>query len=193
MTRKPCIKKGEHRICPVERAGSLDSRIRRWVQNPRKILGPYIEEGMAVLDLGCGPGFFSIDIAHMVGKSGHVIAADLQDGMLQKLKNKIRGTELEKRIIFHKCGEHKIGLSKHVDFVVAFYMVHEIPNQEDFFNEIKSILNPNGKVLIVEPSFHVSKAEFEKTIKKALDAGFASAEKPKIFFSKAVILKKSLS
>ncbi|MCP4372916.1 MAG: SAM-dependent methyltransferase, partial [Deltaproteobacteria bacterium] len=56
-----------NRICPVERAGSLDSRIRRWLQNPQKILKPYIKEGMTVLDVGCGPGFFSIDMAQMVG------------------------------------------------------------------------------------------------------------------------------
>lgn len=58
------------RVCPVERAGHLDNRIRRWLQNPQKILRPYIEEGMTVIDVGCGPGFFSIEMAQMVGKSG---------------------------------------------------------------------------------------------------------------------------
>ncbi len=48
----------KNRVCPVERAGNLDNRFRRWIQNPRKILGPYMREGMTVLDLGCGPGFF---------------------------------------------------------------------------------------------------------------------------------------
>ena len=68
------------RVCSVEISGSLDNRIRKWLQNPQKILRPYIEEGMTVLDVGCGPGFFSIDIAQMVGKSGRVIASDLQEG-----------------------------------------------------------------------------------------------------------------
>jgi 2-polyprenyl-3-methyl-5-hydroxy-6-metoxy-1,4-benzoquinol methylase len=54
------------RVCPVERAASLDNRIRRWLQNPQKILRPYIEKGMTVLDIGCGPGFFSIDMAQLV-------------------------------------------------------------------------------------------------------------------------------
>jgi ubiquinone/menaquinone biosynthesis C-methylase UbiE len=124
-----------NRVCPVERAGSLDNRIRRWLQDPQKILRPYIEEGMTVLDLGCGPGFFSIDIAQMVGKSGRVIASDLQEGMLQKLRDKIQETELEERIILHKCEENKIGLSEDVDLILAFYMVHEIPTQEEFFNQ----------------------------------------------------------
>jgi ubiquinone/menaquinone biosynthesis C-methylase UbiE len=145
---------------------------------------------MTVLDLGCGPGFFSNEIAQMVGKSGRVIASDLQEGMLRKLRDKIQGTELEERITLHKCEENKIGLSEDVDFILAFYMVHEIPNQGEFFNEIKSILKPNGQVFIVEPPFHVSKTAFEETIRKARDAGFTLVERPKVLFSKTVILKK---
>jgi ubiquinone/menaquinone biosynthesis C-methylase UbiE len=73
----------KNRVCPVSLAGGLDNKIRRWLQNPRKILAPYIQEGMTVLDIGCGPGFFSIEMAQLVGKSGKVFAADLQEGMLQ--------------------------------------------------------------------------------------------------------------
>ena len=77
------------RVCPVALSGSLDNGIRRYLQNPQKILRPYINEGMTVLDVGCGPGFFSIEMARMVGKSGRVIAADMQEGMLQIIKVKI--------------------------------------------------------------------------------------------------------
>jgi ubiquinone/menaquinone biosynthesis C-methylase UbiE len=178
------------RVCPVERAGSLDNTIRRWLQNPQKILRPYIKEGMTVLDVGCGPGFFSIDMAKMVGNSGRVIASDLQEGMLQKVKAKIKGTELEERITLHKCEENKIGLSEHVDFVLLFYMVHEVPNKEEFFNEIGTILRPNGQVLIVEPPFHVSKSAFRETVRKARNVGFADVAGPDVLFSKTVILKK---
>ena len=178
------------RICPVERAGSLDNRVRRWLQNPRRIVGPYIEEGMVVLDLGCGPGFFSIEMAEMVGESGRVIASDLQEGMLEKLREKIRGTEFEGRIIVHKCGETRIGVSEDVDFVLAFYVVHEVPNQEAFLNEIGSILKPNGRIFIVEPPFRVSKSAFEETIGKAEKAGFTLVERPRAFLSKAAVLKK---
>ena len=178
-----------NRVCPVGRAGILDNRIRRWLQNPRKILQPYIEEGMTVLDVGCGPGFFSIDIAQMVGKAGRVIASDLQEGMLQKLRDKIEGTELERRIALHKCEENKIGVSENVDFALSFYVVHGVPNQKEFFMEIGSILKPNGKVLIVEPPFRVSKTGFEETIRKARDAGLMVVERPKVFFSRTAILK----
>ena len=96
-----------NRVCPVELANSLDSKIRRWLQDPYKILSPYVKEGMKVLDVGCGPGFFSIEIAKMVGESGKVFSVDLQEGMLLKLKDKIHGTPLEERISLIKCEQDK--------------------------------------------------------------------------------------
>jgi ubiquinone/menaquinone biosynthesis C-methylase UbiE len=180
-----------NQVYPVERAGPLDSRIRRWIQNPKKILGPYVRESMTVLDVGCGPGFFTIDMAMMVGKSGRVIASDLQEGMLEKIGDKINGRELENRIVLHKCEENRIGVSEKVDFALLFYMAHEVPDVGAFFDEIKTILKPNGRVLMVEPPFHVSKAEFANTIQQAEKAGLAVVDKPKLFLSKAVVLENS--
>jgi len=180
----------KYRVCPVEIAGGLDSKIRRWLQNPRKILRPYIKEGMTVLDVGCGPGFFSIDMAYMVGKTGRVIAADLQEGMLQKVRDKIKGTEIEERVTLHRCEENKIGVTDYVDFVLLFYVVHEIQNKSILFNEIAAIINSNGLILIVEPPFHVSKLAFKETIQKARDAGFSDTDGPSMLFHKTAILTK---
>jgi ubiquinone/menaquinone biosynthesis C-methylase UbiE len=178
------------RVCPVEGAGHLDSAWRRWLQNPRKIVGPYVKQGMTVLDVGCGPGFFSMEMARLVGTSGRVIAADLQEGMLQKLREKIQGTELEPWILLHRCGRQRIGWTEPVDFVLAFYMMHELPDQDAFFQEIASLLKPGGQMLIVEPPFHVSKTAFTKTVEKARNAGLSPVATPRVFLSKAVLLKK---
>ena len=183
----------KNRVCPVEIAGSLDNRIRRWFQDPRKILRPHIAEGMTVLDLGCGPGFFSVEMAQMVGRSGRVIAADLQEGMLLKLRDKIRGTGLAERITLHKCEKNRIGLSEDVDLIFAFYMVHEVPDQGGLFQEMESILKRNGQVFIVEPPFHVSKTAFEETIGRAGAAGLRPVGRPKVFFSRTVMLGKNPS
>ncbi len=185
------VSKHIKRICPVEGAGGLDNSIRKWLQSPQKILRPYITEGMTALDIGCGPGFFSLEMARMVGKSGRVIAADMQEGMLQIVKEKIKGTKLQERIVLHKCGENNIGVSERVDFVLLFYMVHEVPNKEHFFNEIGTILKPHGQILIVEPPFHVSKSAFEETIRIAGEAELIVIGRPKMFFSRAVLLKKA--
>lgn len=181
-----------NRVCPVELANSLDNKIRRWLQNPQKILAPFVQEGMTVLDIGCGPGFFSVEMAKMVGKSGRVISADLQDGMLQKLSNKIKGTEFEARITPVKCDKDKINVSDKVDLILAFFMVHEVPNKDSFFKELKNLLNEHGQFLLIEPKlFHVSKEEFQTTITLAESVGFKIHQGPKLPFSWSAILKNA--
>jgi ubiquinone/menaquinone biosynthesis C-methylase UbiE len=184
-------KEKNKRICPVELAGSLDNSLRRLFQNPQKILKPYIIKGMTVLDLGCGPGFFSIEIAKMLTGSGKVIAADLQEGMLEKVNKKIKGTELEQIVEIHSCQEDKIGVTEKVDFVLAFWMIHEVPDQDRLFEELKSILKPEGKIYIIEPKFHVSEKSFEEMITRIRNIGFEITERPKVFFSRTVLLMKS--
>ena len=143
-------------VCPAEFSGSLDNPLRRLFHNPGKILGPFINKGMTVLDLGCGPGYFTGEIARLVGEEGSVIAADLQEKMLVKMAAKVKGKGVEKRVEMHLCSEDKIGIVKKVDFVLAFWMVHEVPDQLRMFEELRNILNPGGRVLVIEPKFHVT-------------------------------------
>ena len=178
-------------IFPVEKAGSLDSRIRGWFFNPKKILGPYVKEGTTALDIGCGPGFFTVPLAQMAGTTGHVVAADLQEEMLRKVHMKIKGTCLEKRVTLHKCEEDGIHFSEMVDFILLFYVVHEVSAKEALFRELQSVLKVNGRMLVAEPPFRVSKKEFEKTIRKAGDAGFVVVERPGIFPNYVAVLKRN--
>ena len=178
----------ENRVCPAEKAGEFDNRLRKLVQNPKRILGPYIQEGMTVLDLGCGPGFFTIEIARLLNNTGKVIAADLQDEMLYILQKKINGSSLLSVIELHKCQNESIGVKENIDFILAFYVVHEIPDHTRLFKELKSILKPYGKILIVEPSTHVSKTDFSSMIKIAETEGFKAVNAKKMFLSRAVIL-----
>lgn len=185
------VDKNENSVCPVEKAGSLDNGFRRFLQNPKRILKPYIKEGMTVLDLGCGPGFFSLEIAELLSNSGTVIAADLQQGMLDKVKQKIRGMDVESRIQLHKCSVENIDLNTKVDFVLAFYMIHEVPDKEHLFRELKFILNPGGRIFIIEPIFHVSKKSFTAMIDQLKTIGLEVERNPKIFFSRTVMLKNA--
>lgn len=178
----------KHRICPVEKAGILDFAIRRLLQNPNKILRPYIKEGMTVLDLGCGPGFFTVEMAKLAGSSGKVTAADLQPGMLEKLQAKIQDTSLAKRIRFHQCLPDRIGLSGKFDFILIFYMLHEVPDQGAFLPEIKELSAAGGKILLAEPKWHVTHDEFMAAIAAMEQAGFAVLGQPKIRFSRAMVI-----
>lgn len=180
----------KNRICPVEHAGVLDLNLRKLIQNPKKILKPYINNGMTVLDLGCGPGFFTLEISKIIGTSGKVIAADLQEGMLEKIRKKIENSSIYNNIKLHKCQKNKIGILEKVDFILVFYMLHEIPDQSAFLKELKILLKPEGKILIVEPKFHVSKNDFNDSMMIIKDDGFSIIKKPKILFSRSVVIRK---
>ncbi len=178
----------QDRVCPVALAGTLDSRIRRWLQNPRRLVEPYVREGMTALDFGCGPGFFTLELARLVGASGRVIAADLQPGMLERIRVRTQGTELEPRITLHQCEPTRIGLSTPVDFALAFYVLHELPDPAAFLSELRQVLSARGQLLIVEPPFHVSKTGFESTLRIAQQAGFSLIARPRVRFNKAALL-----
>jgi ubiquinone/menaquinone biosynthesis C-methylase UbiE len=173
---------------PVEKAGALESPFRYRFQSPKKILAPYIRSGMIVLDLGCGPGFFTTAIAELLNNSGKVIAADVQTGMLERLRQKIHGTNFEHIIHIHRNDESHLELKTKIDFVLAFYSFHEVTNLDQLISEIKSALQPDAKVLIAEQKFHVSKRSFDDIIMKMTNHGFETIEKPKIFFSRTAVM-----
>jgi ubiquinone/menaquinone biosynthesis C-methylase UbiE len=177
------------RVCPSKHAWFLDNWIRRLIHNPDKIVGQYIEKGQTVLDLGSGPGMFSLTMARMVGEGGKVISVDIQEEMLQILRRKSEDAGLQSRIHLHKSRPEGIGIEEKVDFALAFYMVHEVSDKEKFLREVASLIKPGGRFLIVEPKFHVSGPSFEETVEVATVSGLKLISRPKVFFSRSALLQ----
>jgi ubiquinone/menaquinone biosynthesis C-methylase UbiE len=175
-------------VCPWWLCFTFDNLLRRLIQNPEKIIEPYAHSGDTVLDVGPGMGYFSIPLAKMVGERGRVFAADVQQEMLNALQKRAKRARVEKRITLHLCNKDSLGLDTKFDFAFAFWMVHEVPEQEPFFKEIRSLLKPNGKLLISEPTIHVTRAMYEESVKKAIRAGFVLKSNPSIFLSRSALL-----
>ena len=172
-------------ICPTWLAFSLDNKLRRFLHNPEKFLTKYINKNQTAIDLGCGPGFFTIPMARLVGEKGRVIAVDLQPEMLQYIIKKAEKNNLSACVVTHQCPENSISLNEKADFVLSFYMVHEVPDVERFINEIPSLLKPHGRFLVVEPKMHTSKSHFKLISETAIAAGLKPVKEVKIAFSRA--------
>jgi ubiquinone/menaquinone biosynthesis C-methylase UbiE len=177
-------------VCPWWCCFTFDNFLRRWLQNPTRVVRPYLKTGDKVLDVGPGMGYFSIPLAKLVGDSGRVIAADLQPQMLNAIQRRAIKAGVEKRIQLHRCRPDQIGVSEKVDFALAFWMVHEVPDKARFLAEIASIVKPGGLFLLCEPKVHVTGQAFAATLQTALKFGFKVVAKPPIFISQAVLLKK---
>jgi ubiquinone/menaquinone biosynthesis C-methylase UbiE len=166
-------------VCPHTISFFLDNWLRKLIQNPKRIVGPYIKVGDTVMDVGCGPGFFCIEMARLAGPQGTTIAVDLQEKMLGHVKRKAAKNGMTGRMEFHQCEADRIGLNIKADFILAYYMVHETPSIASFFKEIAGMLKKGGQVLVVEPRFHVNKAMFAETLEEGERAGLETVDFPK--------------
>lgn len=183
--------KKKHRVCPVEESGMLDHPLRRLYENPGRLLRPFVGKGMEVLDFGCGPGYFTLEMARRVGPAGHVTAVDLQQGMLDKARAKLVQAGLADGVRFHLCRAEAIGLAGSFDFILVFHVLHEVPDQEGFLRELRSLLKPGGRILLAEPGFHVSRREFQVSIGSMRQAGLEVEPGPRICFSRVVVLRRA--
>ncbi len=178
-------------VCPWWLAYAFDHRLRRLFQRREKMFGPYLSPGMAAADIGCGLGFSALGLAELVGPEGKVLAVDVQEKMLKGLMRRAAGLGLEDRIRPHLARPHRLDLPLKLDFAVAFWMIHEVADKPRLLAELEAALKPGGRLMIVEPRLHVSKKAFEATVRAAEATGLALQERPWVFFSQAVVLKKA--
>lgn len=178
-----------HGTCPWWVCFTFDNPIRRRLQNPEKVLQGMVKEGQTIYDIGCGMGYFSLTLARMVGKEGTVVCVDLQKQMLAAARRRAEQAGLADRIRFKQCSEQSLELDTMADFALAFWMVHEVPDQQRLLGEIIKALKPGGALLLVEPKIHVTRQDFDATVSTALSVGFQTAGTPKVPMSMAVLLE----
>ena len=184
-----------HHVCPWWLGYLLASRVRRLWQDPAPILGPFVREGMIVLEPGPGMGFFTLELARLVGSKGRVYAVDVQRRMLAGLARRAGKAGLEGRIECRLATSESMGLDDlagRVDFVLAFAMVHEVPDAASLFRQLHVLLKPGGRVLVSEPRGHVSDAKFARMLDIAREAGFRAtdADAPTIRRSLTTVLER---
>ena len=171
------------RVCPPWMGYILLNPFRKLVENPTKILGPFVDEGMVVLEPGCAMGFFTLPLARMVGPQGKVVAVDMEPRMLSTLERRARRAKLMERLEIRRCQADGLGiddLTERVDFCIVMHVVHEVPDPATFFSEIRTSLRPGARLLVIEPKGHVSAKDFGKSVAVAEEVGLRQIESPRI-------------
>lgn len=181
-----------HRVCPWWLGYWLASPLRRWRQDPGAILSPCVREGAVVLEPGPGMGFFTLELARLVGASGRVVAVELQPKMIEGLKRRARKAGYLERIDARLASQETMntaGLGKIFDFTLAFAVVHEFPDSLRFFREVAAVSKQNATLLLAEPKGHVKEGHFASELEAANQAGFKLDSRPAIRGSQAALLR----
>ncbi len=178
-----------NRVCPWWLCFTFDNPIRKLFHDPIKILSPYIQEGFTVVDIGPGMGYFTIPMCRLVGEPGRVIAVDIQQQMLERLNRRALKAGVAAQLSTLLSTAEGFRTDEKADFVLTFWMVHEVPHKEKLFQDIHSLLRPGGQYLLVEPKIHVTEKAFARTIEAAKKAGLREKERPKVALSRAALFQ----
>ena len=180
----------DHHVCPWWFAYTFDNPLRKLFHNPKTMLGDYARGGMTVMDIGCGMGHFTLGMAELVGKEGRVIALDLQQKMLDITLKRASKKGIIDRIVPVLAEPDTINYTDPVDFILAFWMVHETPDPQTFFKQTAAILKPSAKLFYAEPAFHVSEKRYREILAAAEKSGLTVCSALSVRFSRAALLEK---
>ncbi len=139
-----------HKFNP-ENAHKLEDPSRLELFEPEKTFREFgIREGLTVLDLGTGTGFFLPYLSKLVGEKGKVYGVDIQEEMLKLAEKKVKEHKLE-NVELIKSKENRIPLpDSSVDFTLMVFTFHELEDPKEFAKELKRVSKPFGLLGIIE-------------------------------------------
>ncbi len=176
-------------VCPWWLMYFADHRLRRWFQPTGPVIDSVVAAGNSCLDVGCGMGYFTIPLARLVGPTGHVTAVDLQRKMLDGAARRANREGLADRIDMRLVTDPGWAAPGRYDFILAMWMLHEVPDQREFLATLRTTLKPGGRFLLVEPRLHVGERQWQDSLEIAQAAGFRTQTSPQVRYSRAAILQ----
>lgn len=187
MSRERKIHSMHTKVCPSWFYFSLNNFFRKLAHDPDQLFCRYMKEGQTAIDLGCGPGFFTLGLAKLAGKDGRVFAVDIQQKAIEIVTEKTKDTVYEKTVLPVLGDGSCIPVKDRADFILSFWMLHEVPDKKSFLEEIVSLMKAGSLYLLVEPKMHVSEKVFSDEVNIALSCGMEMIEAPRIALSRAVL------
>lgn len=129
----------------------LLSEAREAALEPAKLLRKLgLRAGDTMADIGCGPGFFALPAARIVGQNGIVLAGDIQGEMLTAVRSRAHEAGLRNvRVV--KTSETEIPLpAEAFDFVLLAFVLNELEHRATFLHRAARMLKPTGRVVVLE-------------------------------------------
>ena len=124
----------------------------RWASTPpfKTLRRMGLSKGMDVLDVGCGPGFWALPAAKIVGRDARVLACDISPKMLAAAKQRAAAEGIT-NIVFRKAKTYGVPFKpERVDFCLMNYVLHEVDDPKRLLTEVVKVLRPGGFLAVYE-------------------------------------------
>jgi ubiquinone/menaquinone biosynthesis C-methylase UbiE len=154
----------------------LNNPIRRKFLSPTRVIDCFgIREGMKILEVGPGSGFFTFELAKYAGSSGHVYAVDIEPKMITLLEKRIKREKIE-NISAKAASAYEIPLPNNsVDLVFMGGVLGEIPDKQKALREMQRVLKEEGVLAIMECLIDPDYPRRKTVTRWFKDAGFELA------------------
>lgn len=130
----------------------LEHPWRLWYRKPGETVDQMgIRPQMTVLELGCGTGLFTVEIAQRLGEGGQLHVIELQDAYLRQAQQRIKTTGVQARVTFHHSGAYALPIDTNsIDVAVVIATLGQIPARVAALNELRRVLKPGATLVISE-------------------------------------------
>jgi len=109
-----------------------------------------VKPGQTVCDMGCGNGFYTLQLARLVGPKGLVYAVDIQPEMLQMLaRNAAEAGLTNIRPVLGTPIDPRLPKAS-IDMMLCVDVYHEFSHPEAMLSTILKSLAPEGRLVLVE-------------------------------------------
>jgi len=162
---------GQSAPCPASLDWLVDNPLRRRYMRP--ILNRVgIQPGERILELGPGPGIFTVEAAQRVGPAGRLIAVDIQPEMIAQVEDRVQEAGLT-NVETHVADAYHLPLDDaSVDRAFLVTVLPEVPDQARALAELRRILKPGGLLSITEEFFDPDYPFAFETVRRVEAAGF---------------------
>jgi ubiquinone/menaquinone biosynthesis C-methylase UbiE len=109
-----------------------------------------IKAGATVADIGAGEGYYTVRLAARVGKTGRVLAEDIDAKALQRLGQRVERERLDNVFIKLGTADDPRLPANSFDRIFLVHMYHEVSEPYAFLWRLRPALRPGGQVIVVE-------------------------------------------
>lgn len=109
-----------------------------------------VKPGQTVCDMGCGNGYYTVELAQRVGPTGQVLAVDVQPEMLTLLRARLDHEKIANvRPVLGQLWDPNLGTAT-CDLILLVDVYHEFSHPDQMLRAMRRALRPGGRVALVE-------------------------------------------